>query len=390
MRKLLAMSFLSLLSISAAASTINKDDVNNLSFFKKANIKVQKIINKDGIYHLDLGQGKTAFLTKDKKTVIFGRAFNTANMKELTIPVDIGKVDLSKEAFEFGNGKDEYIVFTDPECPYCKKFEQQWESLKEHVKFHVFLFPLSFHKDAKKMSLYILSKKTNEQRAKALSDISNGKRDFLKVDKLPKEQKQKLIEALNQQQKIAADIGVKGTPTIFTTGGSKVNWSTLQSKYNVTTQNVNPKVFLDLMKKSSYISYGKGKKKLFVFTDINISKKEMQMLDKLAKTHELILFLKPTNKSQVGMFKTLYVLEKKTNEGKVQAFKAIASGKELSKKELQKIKKSIEELKNSTSVKNKNGLSPLQSLVVMGYAVEQLHFPQKTVVFDENGKIQKF
>jgi len=390
MKKLLTISVLGLLSIGATASTISKDDVNNLSFFKKANMKVEKVINSNGIYHLDLGQGKTAFLTKDKKTVIFGRAFNTANMKELTIPIDIGKVDLTKEAFEFGNGKDEYIVFTDPECPYCKKFEQQWESLKDHVKFHVFLFPLSFHKDAKKMSLYILSQKTNEQKAKALSDISAGKRDFLKVDKLPKKQKQKLIEALNQQRAVANTLGVKGTPTMFSIGGNKVNWSSLQSKYNVTIQNINPKVFLELMKKSSYITHGKGNKKLFVFSDVDMSKDEMNKIDMLAKTHELVIFLKPINKSQMGMFKTLYILEKHTSEGKFHALKEFVKGKKLTKEELQKIKKSIADLKNSTNTKGEIGFSPLQSLVVVGYAIEQLHLPQKTIIFDENGKIHKF
>jgi len=384
MRKLIFPVIAGFLSSSLIASSLSKSDIEDLPLLKKAKIKIEKILDHGDIYQLDLGKGQSAFLTHDKKTIIFGRAFNTATTKELKIPVDMSKVDLTKQAFEFGNGKDEYIVFTDPECPYCKKFEQQWELLKDKVKFHVFLFPLSFHQHATKMSLYILSQKTDALRAKALSDITNGKKEFLKVDNFSKEKVKKLYSLLKEEQNVADALGVRGTPSMFTLKGEKVNWSSLMSKYNIAPEKINPKVFSELMKKSNYITYGSGKETLYVFTDININPSDMKKLSKFAKSHKMIIFLKPTNGSQLKMFETVYVLNKQTNKERLKSFKEFVAGKTLSKNELDKVKQSIG--KN----KNKSNLSPLQSLMVVGFANEQMHLPQKTVFIGENGVIQKF
>ncbi|WP_152184859.1 DsbC family protein [Sulfurimonas indica] len=384
MKKLFFPVIAGILSSSLMASPVDKKNIENLPLLKKAKIKVEKILDQGDIYQLDLGKGQTAFLTHDKKTIIFGRAFNTNTTKELKIPVDMSKVDLKKQAFEFGSGKNEYIVFTDPECPYCKKFEKQWSALKDKVKFHVFLFPLSFHQNATKMSLYILSQKTDALRAKALSDISDGKKDFLNADKFSKEKIKKLYALLKKGQNVADALGVRGTPSMFTLKGERVNWSSLMSKYKITPEKINPRVFHELMKKSNYITYGTGNDTLYVFTDINISSSAMKKLDKLAKSHKMIIFLKPTNGSQLKMFETVYVLNKKTNKERLASFKEFVAGRTLSKDELDKVKQSIG--KN----KNKSNLSPLQSLMVIGFANEQLHLPQKTVFINVDGVIQKF
>lgn len=79
----------------------------------------------------------------DNKIVIFGgQTFDTTTKK----PIDL-KLDYSKfkdvATFKVGKGKKEILVFTEAECPYCKRFDPQLEKLKENYTIYVYMFPLN-------------------------------------------------------------------------------------------------------------------------------------------------------------------------------------------------------------------------------------------------------
>ena len=50
-----------------------------------------------------------------------------------------------------GNGQRKFAVFSDPDCPYCKKAEHEFDRL-DNVTMYVFLYPLAFHQDAARKS----------------------------------------------------------------------------------------------------------------------------------------------------------------------------------------------------------------------------------------------
>ncbi|MEJ1960810.1 MAG: DsbC family protein [Gammaproteobacteria bacterium] len=48
-----------------------------------------------------------------------------------------------------GTGARKFAIFTDPDCPYCRQFEEQLKSVTD-VTMYVFLFPLKIHAGAEK------------------------------------------------------------------------------------------------------------------------------------------------------------------------------------------------------------------------------------------------
>jgi len=155
------------------------------------------------------------------KVMIVGQAFNK-NGEPIGIERDMSKYKKSA-LWTIGNGKKEYYLFTDPECPFCQMFEKNLDKLKSNVKLYVFLFPLKMHKDAVKMSKYILSKK---DRAKAIKNIANGNDKYQKAN-FSKIENNKLSNLLKNSENIGKKLEVRGTPTVINSKGIVINWKTL-------------------------------------------------------------------------------------------------------------------------------------------------------------------
>lgn len=104
------------------------------------------------------------------------------------------------------NGKLKLAVFTDPECPYCRKFEKELAKVKG-VKVYSFLYPLSFHKDAKRWATAIWCSK---DRQKMMTDIMVNNADpAAGTCDTPIDE----IEALGKK------LGITGTPTLISGDG---------------------------------------------------------------------------------------------------------------------------------------------------------------------------
>ncbi|MDX8406635.1 MAG: DsbC family protein [Mariprofundus sp.] len=97
-------------------------------------------------------------------------------------------------------------VFTDPECPYCRKFEKNLEQLKG-VKIYNFLFPLSFHKHAKRWSSAIWCSKDQH---KMMTDIMINNAD-------PKAGS--CATPIDEIIALAQKLGISGTPTLISGDG---------------------------------------------------------------------------------------------------------------------------------------------------------------------------
>ena len=137
-----------------------------------------------------------------------------------------------KEAFVYGNGKEEYFLFTDPECPYCKKLETYLPQIKDKVKIRVFYYPLESHENAKDLSLYIMSQKTNNEKIDAMFESSNNI-DKAKNAKYTKAELEKLEKQLEEQIEIGTKLNIQGTPTIFDKEGNNIVWVNLLEKFGI-------------------------------------------------------------------------------------------------------------------------------------------------------------
>ena len=212
-------------------------DIESLELFKDAQIKVVRGFDEGSVYLLNVsvrGQAHKIYLTKNKKYLIQGEMVDTASGMPLVIPdlpVDLSST-LGKEALTFGKGKDEYVLFTDPECPFCKKFESYFHQIENRVKMRVFFYPLPMHTNAKDISLYIMSKKGYDEQIKAMTQTTANTPAF-KNKKYKDGELEKLQKHLDEQMIIANKLGVRGTPTVYNKDGIKVSWAALLQKYGV-------------------------------------------------------------------------------------------------------------------------------------------------------------
>lgn len=231
---------LAIITVANAQSELPQNklqELESLPLLKNAQITIDRAFDAGDVYLLNVnvrGKSHKIYLTKDKKYLIQGEMVATDTGMPLTIPdmpVDL-KATVGKEAMVFGKGKDEYVLFTDPECPYCKKFESYFHQIEDKVKMRVFFYPLPFHKNAKDISLYIMSQKGYENQTKAMTETTKDTPAFVNR-KYEDGELEKLQKSLDEQMAIASELGVSGTPSVFNTNGEKVSWVKILQKYGV-------------------------------------------------------------------------------------------------------------------------------------------------------------
>ena len=213
---------------------VSNESLSNLRAFKDIGAKVnaKQLIGKNLDLYLVKGIDKegrafSVITDKDGKYLILtNNVFDVKKQAAIKIPANVAQLK-GKELFTFGTGKKEYYVFTDPECPYCHKFEASWEKLKDKVKFKVFFFNLDFHKNANAMSRWILSGKTDEEKAARLSAVGKGNTQYKDL-KLSSEEIAKFDKILQDSKQLGMNIGVQGTPAVFDSQGNSVNWTTIK------------------------------------------------------------------------------------------------------------------------------------------------------------------
>ena len=199
-------------------------------------IRLVKQTPVSGFYEVILGEGVSYVfvtpqtlkeldrITKDNRDTyfrhwLFGGVFYdmatqtdlTAPMKKLAQMVDVTKLPLANAIVrERGNAQNALFVFTDPRCPFCKKLEAELAQLTD-VRLYTFLTPLtSLHPDAKEVSARIWCAKNQ---AKALEDVMLKDREL--------EGPARCTTPLTQNEKLMAELGIKGTPTLFFENGER-------------------------------------------------------------------------------------------------------------------------------------------------------------------------
>ncbi len=126
----------------------------------------------------------------------------------------------------YGSGSKEYIVFTDPECPYCVKFERMWPAIETKVKLYVFFMPLSNHRNATQMSYHVMKQKDQKTKAKAILDMANGDRSFERLS-MTQQIHELFAKKIQENQVLANEFGARGTPAVFDNKGNPVSWPDL-------------------------------------------------------------------------------------------------------------------------------------------------------------------
>ena len=159
----------------------------------------------------------TAFLDKKTSELYIGSAYDKEG-KAITFPKD-AKVVKEGVAFSYGKGSKDIYIVTDPECPYCSRFEKAVAGKLDDYKVHVILFPLSFHKKSPAMVDWIMQGKDEGEKKERFEEImlkaSTTYKELIKEEKKPYVYSSATQEHMKRSDKAARELNVRGTPAIY-------------------------------------------------------------------------------------------------------------------------------------------------------------------------------
>ena len=200
----------------AQEASIRKNLAERMPAFAKIDEVSKTAMN--GLYEIRVNDNEIFYTDADGNFLIQGVLFDTKAKRNLTDEriAKLGAIDFAdlpiKDAFTVvrGNGKRKMAVFEDPNCGYCKRFEQDLQKVND-VTVYMFLYPILGADSTEKSKILWCSK----DKAKAWEDhmVRNqdvtGKAicDTTAVDR---------NVAFGRKHKIT------GTPTVFFTDGTRV------------------------------------------------------------------------------------------------------------------------------------------------------------------------
>ena len=219
---------LMLLFVAMAGFSMAND---NLSTEKETLMKTFPNLKLDGFREsplkglYEITAGEQVFYFSPEGYLFFGEIWTkdgknlTAEMREKFAAERIKNLPLDK-ALKIGDGPKKVIEFTDPDCPYCRKVDN-FLAKRTDVTRYVYFVPLrKIHPDAEKKARYILSQ---PDRQKAFHDVFDGVLDGKPIAVPDGVQESQLEE----MEKVAAGLGVRGTPALWI-DGAHVNGADIQ------------------------------------------------------------------------------------------------------------------------------------------------------------------
>lgn len=174
----------------------------------------------EGIYEVLMGQN-VGYTDGGGRYFLFGHLFDMKEQVDLTAQV-LGQDSTAKRevktSVEYpsayltnaiktvkGDGSRQLVVFSDPNCPYCKKLEQELVKLN-NVTIYTFLYPV-LGPDSRSLSIAMWCA---PNRAQAFGEFMlKGKRPAMKSCTTP----------LDENATLGGRLGVTGTPTLIAADG---------------------------------------------------------------------------------------------------------------------------------------------------------------------------
>ncbi|MDE2423168.1 MAG: DsbC family protein [Betaproteobacteria bacterium] len=172
------------------------------------------------LFEIDTDDHQIIYTDKEVTYLFAGEIYQTQNLQNITQKrLDVINavawqqlpLSLSIKRVK-GNGKRELVVFSDPDCPYCRRLESELTKITD-VTIYTFVYPIaSLHPDAPQRSAQIWCA-TN--RAKAWDEYLLRKKQINKNTQCD-------LSDLEKVQSLAEKLNINGTPTLIFKTGEKV------------------------------------------------------------------------------------------------------------------------------------------------------------------------
>lgn len=210
---LLAVLLLGALTAQANEALIRKTLESRLQ-----GVKVEGVVKTPYLGLWEVRVGDELLYTDEKVSYIFsGNVLDGRNMKNLT-EERLQKLTAIKfedlpfsQAFKVvrGNGRRQLAIFEDPNCGFCKRFEQDLAKLDD-VTVHVFLYPILSQNSVDKSKAVWCS----SDRAKAWSDLMLGSGS--------PSMSRGCDNPVDKNIELGRRMRIDGTPTTFLANGQRI------------------------------------------------------------------------------------------------------------------------------------------------------------------------
>ena len=110
-----------------------------------------------------------------------------------------------------GNGSRKLAVFSDPDCPFCRKLEPELAKL-DNVTIYIFPYPLPMHTDAGRKSKLVWCSK----------DQARAWEDLMLRGKLPEKGKTDCANPVDDNIALGQKLRIDGTPALVFANGKRV------------------------------------------------------------------------------------------------------------------------------------------------------------------------
>lgn len=206
----------SLLSCFSAISLANVETLKiNLSRYYP-NIQVSNIQATEmlGLYSASL-DNQIIYLDENAQYMLVGSMVRLKDQKNLTkdLMLQQNSVDWKQLPFKDaiktvkGTGKRQLVVFSDPNCPYCKKLEAELDKLND-VTIYTFIYPLKSQSIAVSKQVWC-----DPNQAYAWKNL-------LQKNVQPKEKT--CTNPIDRNLELGKKLGIEGTPTLIFGNGLKM------------------------------------------------------------------------------------------------------------------------------------------------------------------------
>jgi thiol:disulfide interchange protein DsbC len=171
-----------------------------------------------GLYEVVVDGNQLLYSDDKANYVVLGELLETQSKRNLTKERMDKLMEVKFDSLPFnqaikivkGDGKRRLAVFSDVDCPYCRKLEPELNKL-DNVTIYNFAYPLPFHTDAARKSRLIWC---SPDPAKAWQDLMlNGK--------LPEGGKDDCPNPIDANLELGRKLNVEGTPAIIFSNGKR-------------------------------------------------------------------------------------------------------------------------------------------------------------------------
>src|SRR6056300_16524 len=200
----------------------NEKSLQKLIEEQYPDIKIQSIkkTNFNDLYEVYLGNQIIYTDQSFKFLIIEGQLVDPKSKKNITAE---RLADLQKIAFENlpldlaikikkGIPQKKVAVFSDIDCPFCRKLEKEVLMNLDNVEIYTFIFPLAIHPEAEQKSLKIWCS----------DDPAVNWVNFMKTADLP-DNNGDCASPIDEIQNFAKKYGIQSTPTIIFEDGKRVS-----------------------------------------------------------------------------------------------------------------------------------------------------------------------